>query len=66
MIQNFQANNLHKGMIHSEVSNEVTVQTEARQISNSNSHHQGLFKVNVLALSDNLSSFSPGLIAKMS
>ncbi len=46
---------------HSKVFNGVTVQTEARQRSNSNSRHQGLFKENVLVHSDALSSFSPAI-----
>ena len=49
---------------NSEVINEITVQIEARQRSNSNSRHQGLFKEKVH--DDDLSSFNSEMIAKMS
>lgn len=49
---------------NSQVINEVTVQIEARQTSNSNSRHQGLFKQKVEG--DEQSGFNSEMIAKMS
>lgn len=51
---------------HSEVFNEMTVQTEARQRSNSNSCQQGLFKVNALVHVENLPNLSSATRFSMS